>query len=110
MISMSCRAAWKTFTTPGLAISSKKGLRSRPFASGSTSTSSVGLAIWIRQSCGQKVVSRRNSVSMVMKSDWASLVQASSRAAVVSIIRCGHNMVGSKGTGLSFSFRPNMSI
>ena len=28
-ISMSCRAAWKTFVTPALAISSKKGARSR---------------------------------------------------------------------------------
>ena len=38
-------------------------------ASGSTSAVTPGAAIWIRQSSGQKVVSRMNSVSTVTNSD-----------------------------------------
>ncbi len=46
--------AWKTLTTFVSAISSKKGARSRPLASGSTITSRSGLAIWIRHSSGRR--------------------------------------------------------
>ncbi|WP_223844035.1 hypothetical protein [Rhizobium gallicum] len=49
-------------------------------------TSVVKLAICIRQSSGQNVVSRRNSVSIVMKSDVASSLQAAANSAVVSIM------------------------
>ncbi len=49
--------------------------------SGSTSAVASGLAIWIRHSSGQKVVSRMNSVSTVTKSDLRSAATAASNSA-----------------------------
>ena len=51
-ISMSWRAAWKTFTTFSSAISAKNGARSMPVAKASITTASSGLAIWATQSSG----------------------------------------------------------
>ncbi len=51
-ISMSWRAAWKTFITRSFAISAKNGARSMPGASESTTTASSGLAICATQSSG----------------------------------------------------------
>ena len=51
-ISMSWRAAWKTFTTFSSAIRLKNGVRSMPLAKASITTASSGLAIWATQSRG----------------------------------------------------------
>ncbi len=75
---MSCLAAWKTLVTSSLAISPKNGSRSMSSASGSISAVAPGEAIWIRQSSGQKVVSRMNSVSTVTKSDFPNSRMAAS--------------------------------
>ena len=55
-------------------------------------TASSSVAIWITQTCGQKVVSRRNSVSTVTKSWAAKRAQISRRLSVVAIkvIRFGY--------------------
>ena len=58
--------------TASLAISAKNGFRSMSGASGSISAVTPGDAIWIRQSSGQKVVSRMNSVSTVTNSDFSN--------------------------------------
>ncbi|MGY4337028.1 hypothetical protein ACVWW3_001934 [Bradyrhizobium sp. LM2.9] len=52
MISMSWRAAWNTFSTPSLAISSKNGLRSMPSARVSMTIASSALAICTTHSSG----------------------------------------------------------
>ena len=81
---MSCLAAWKTLVTASLAISRKNGERSMSTASGSISAVAPGDAICTRQSSGQKVVSRMNSVSTVTKSDFSnSPIAASSSVCVV---------------------------
>ncbi len=78
------------------------------FASGSTSTSTVGLAIWIRHSSGQKVVSRRNSVSMVMKYGLGQLFAGGGQ------IGSGFDHINSfaekRSVKPSFPFRKDMSI
>ena len=53
---------------------------SMPGASGSISAVTPGAAIWIRQSSGQNVVSRMNSVSTVTKSERDSASIAVSRS------------------------------
>ena len=51
-ISMSWRAAWNTLTTFSSVISAKKGARSMPGASASTTTASSGEANCATQSSG----------------------------------------------------------
>jgi hypothetical protein len=86
MISMSCRPAWNTFSTFSSAMSSNMGARSRPGASASTAKAPSSSASCTTQSFGQKVVSRRNSVSTVTNSERASRWQAALRSAVLVTI------------------------
>src|SRR5262249_33070156 len=71
--------------TRSLTISSNKGVRLRPGAKLSISTSVPFAAIWIRQSRGQKVCSRMNSVSTATKGAWPSLTQASASSTLREI-------------------------
>src|SRR5262249_15149531 len=74
-----------TFSTRSLTISSNRGVRSSPGAKLSISTSVPFAASWIRQSRGQKVCSRMNSVSTATKGAWPSLTQASASSSLREI-------------------------